>query len=93
MGRSTLACSGWADSTCYMGKGVAKVKRGDVSRAIITRTRKEWQRPDGSWIKFDDNAIVMTNKQQQMIGSKITSAIAKEAQLKWPDVFKYAKVI
>ena len=76
-----------------IGKGAAKVKRGDVMRAIVTRTRKEWQRPDGSWIKFDDNAIVITNKQQQMIGSELTSAIAKEAQCKWPDVFKYAKVI
>lgn len=76
-----------------MGKGTIKVKRGDVSRAIVARTRKEWQRPDGSWIKFDDNAIILTNKQQQMVGSKITSAIAKEVQTRWPEVVKHARVI
>ena len=76
-----------------LGKSVLKVKRGDVSRAVIVRTRKEWQRPDGSWIKFDDNAIVLVNTQKQMVGNKITSAIAKEVKQNWPDVAKLTQVI
>eukprot|EP00835_Amoeboradix_gromovi_P002913 NODE_176_length_15869_cov_0.275777.p9 type:complete len:123 gc:universal NODE_176_length_15869_cov_0.275777:15055-14687(-) len=75
------------------GKSALKVKRGDVTRAVVVRTRKEWQRPDGSWIKFDDNAIVLLNTQKQMVGNKITSAIAKELKGGWPDVAKLTHTI
>ena len=76
-----------------MGKSVLKVKRGDVSRALVVRTRKEWQRVDGSWIKFDDNAIVLLDTNKKMVGTKITSAIAKEIKGKWPDVAKLTNII
>eukprot|EP00834_Sanchytrium_tribonematis_P000579 NODE_10_length_61504_cov_0.956502.p51 type:complete len:123 gc:universal NODE_10_length_61504_cov_0.956502:56190-55822(-) len=76
-----------------MGKSALKVKRGDVSRAVVVRTRKEWQRNDGSWIKFDDNAIVLINNSKQMLGNKITSAIAKEIKTKWPEVAKLTEII
>ena len=75
------------------GKSVLKVKRGEVTRAVIVRTRKEWQRTDGSWIKFDDNAVVLLNTSKQMIGSKINSAIAKELTTNWPDVAKLTTTI
>lgn len=48
-----------------------KVKRGDVRHAVIVRARKEIQRPDGSVVKFDDNACVLINKSGDPIGTRL----------------------
>jgi ribosomal protein L14 len=48
-----------------------KVRRGDIRHAIIVRTKKKYQRPDGSVVRFDDNACVLVNKSGDMIGSRL----------------------
>ncbi len=47
----------------------SKIKKGDVARAVIVRTKKEVKRPDGSFIKFDDNSAVLVNPQGEPIGT------------------------
>lgn len=56
----------------------AKVKKGDVLKAVIVRTKKEVRRADGSYIKFDTNAAVMLNKQQEPVGTRIFGPVARE---------------
>jgi large subunit ribosomal protein L14 len=62
-------------------KGVipsSDVKKGAVSKAIIVRTRKEIRRPDGSYIRFDDNACVLLNSAGEIRGSRIFGPVARE---------------
>jgi large subunit ribosomal protein L14 len=56
----------------------APVKKGDVVRAVIVRTAKEYSRPDGSMIKFDDNAAVVLNPQDNPRGTRIFGPVARE---------------
>ncbi|HWP34302.1 MAG TPA: 50S ribosomal protein L14 [Thermodesulfobacteriota bacterium] len=56
----------------------AKVKKGDVMRAVVVRTVKEVPRPDGSYIKFDDNAAVLITKDREPIGTRIFGPVARE---------------
>ncbi len=60
----------------------SKIKKGDVVRAVIVRTRKEVQRPDGSYIKFDDNSAVLINPQGEPIGTRIFGPVARELRAK-----------
>jgi large subunit ribosomal protein L14 len=53
-----------------------------VVRAVIVRTRKEVQRPDGSFIKFDDNSAVLINPQGEPIGTRIFGPVARELRAK-----------
>jgi len=55
-----------------------KVKKGDVYYAVVVRTRKGVRRPDGSLIRFDGNAAVLLNKQQQPIGTRIFGPVTRE---------------
>ncbi|MCK5352740.1 50S ribosomal protein L14 [bacterium] len=56
----------------------SKVKKGDVHRAVIVRTKKEVRRPDGSYIRFDNNAAVIINEAREPIGTRIFGPIARE---------------
>lgn len=56
----------------------AKVKRGEVHRAVVVRTRQGVRREDGSYIKFDDNAVVLLNAQSEPIGTRIFGPVARE---------------
>ncbi len=56
----------------------AQVKKGDVVRAVIVRTAKEYARPDGSLIRFDDNAAVVLNQQDNPRGTRIFGPVARE---------------
>lgn len=56
----------------------SKVKKGDVARAVVVRTAKEVRRPDGSYIKFDDNSAVLINLQKEPIGTRIFGPVARE---------------
>jgi large subunit ribosomal protein L14 len=56
----------------------APVKKGEVVRAVIVRTAKEYARPDGSFIKFDDNAAVLLNPQDNPRGTRIFGPVARE---------------
>ena len=60
----------------------SKVKKGDVMRAVIVRTLKEIPRPDGSYIKFDDNSAVLINQQNEPIGTRIFGPVARELRAK-----------
>lgn len=55
-----------------------KVKKGEVHRAVIVRTRKDVRRPDGSAIRFDTNAAVLINKQNEPIGTRIFGPVVRE---------------
>ena len=54
------------------------VSKGDVVRAVVVRTRKEHRRPDGSYIRFDDNAAVIINEQGNPRGTRIFGPVARE---------------
>ena len=56
----------------------AKVKKGDVAKAVVVRTKREYQRPDGSYIKFDTNSAVLINDQREPIGTRIFGPVARE---------------
>ena len=56
----------------------SEIKKGTVSKALIVRTKKEVRRPDGSYIRFDDNACVLLNNAGEMRGSRIFGPVARE---------------
>jgi large subunit ribosomal protein L14 len=66
----------------------SKVKKGDVMRAVIVRTVKEVRRPDGSYIKFDENSAVLINPQNEPVGTRIFGPVARELRAK-----KFMKII
>lgn len=65
-----------------------RVKKGDVQRAVVVRTAKEVRRPDGSTIKFDNNAAVLISKTGEPIGTRIFGPVVRELRAK-----KYMKII
>jgi len=54
------------------------IKKGTVSKAVVVRTKKEIRRPDGSFIRFDDNAVVLLNAQDELRGTRIFGPVARE---------------
>jgi large subunit ribosomal protein L14 len=60
----------------------AKVKKGDVMHAVIVRTAKEIGRPDGSYIRFDNNSAVLIDNQKEPIGTRIFGPVARELRAK-----------
>jgi large subunit ribosomal protein L14 len=54
------------------------VKKGEVVKAVVVRTRKESRRPDGTYIRFDDNACVLINEQRQPRGTRIFGPVGRE---------------
>lgn len=65
-----------------------KVKKGEVHKAVVVRTRKDVARPDGSIIRFDKNAAVLINKQMEPIGTRIFGPVVRELRAK-----KFMKII
>lgn len=66
----------------------SKVKKGDVKRAVIVRTKKEIRRPDGSYIKFDVNSAVLVNEAGEPVGTRIFGPVARELRAK-----KFMKIV
>jgi large subunit ribosomal protein L14 len=60
----------------------ARVKKGEVRRAVVVRTKKEIGRPDGSYIRFDDNAAVLIDAQREPVGTRIFGPVARELRAK-----------
>jgi large subunit ribosomal protein L14 len=60
----------------------SKVPRGSVMKAVVVRTAKEVRRPDGSYIRFDDNAAVLINKDGEPIGTRVFGPVARELRAK-----------
>ena len=56
----------------------APVKKGNVEQAVVVRTKKEFRRPDGTYIRFDDNACVIIDKQHNPKGKRIFGPVARE---------------
>lgn len=65
-----------------------RVKRGDICRAVVVRTKYPIQREDGTVIRFDDNACVLINQKDEPIGTRVSSVVARELRKK-----NFAKVI
>ena len=66
----------------------AKVKKGDVYKAVIVRTSKDFQRTDGTTIRFDKNAAVLLDKQEEPIATRIFGPVTRELRTK-----KFMKII
>ena len=60
----------------------SKVKKGEVARAVIVRTKKEVSRQDGSYIRFDSNSAVFVDKDNEPIGTRIFGPVARELRAK-----------
>ena len=66
----------------------SKVKKGETARAVVVRTAREYQRSDGSYIKFDTNSAVLINKEKEPIGTRIFGPVARELRAR-----KFTKII
>ncbi len=64
------------------------IKKGAVAKAVVVRTRKEVRRNDGSYIRFDDNAVVILNATGEMMGTRIFGPVARELRDK-----QYMKIV
>jgi large subunit ribosomal protein L14 len=58
------------------------VKKGDVVKAVVVRTRKEYRRKDGTYIRFDDNAAVLINDQKEPVGTRVFGPVSRELREK-----------
>ncbi|RDW59621.1 50S ribosomal protein L14 [Coleophoma cylindrospora] len=68
-----------------------KVRRGDMRHAVVVRTAKKLQRPDGSVVKFDDNACVLINKAGEPIGTRLNGVVGAELRKKnWSKILSLA---
>ncbi|RUS17000.1 50S ribosomal protein L14 [Endogone sp. FLAS-F59071] len=68
-----------------------KVKKGEVRHALVVRTRKETSRPDGRYIRFDDNACILLNNKNEPLGTRVLGVVAAELrQKKWMKVVSLA---
>ncbi|HXX67773.1 MAG TPA: 50S ribosomal protein L14 [Polyangiaceae bacterium] len=65
-----------------------KVKKGEVAHAVVVRMRTQTSRPDGSYIRFDENSAVLLNKEHEPIGTRIFGPVARELRAK-----KFMKII
>ena len=59
-----------------------KVKKGEVAKAVVVRTRSQASRNDGSYIRFDENSAVLINKEREPIGTRIFGPVARELRAK-----------
>ncbi|KAK9479733.1 ribosomal protein L14b/L23e [Lipomyces japonicus] len=74
--------------------GQNKVQRGDIRHAVIVRTKKEIQRPDGTVVRFDDNACVLVNKNNEPVGTRVLGAVSRELAKNYGKIISLApKVI
>ena len=66
----------------------SNVKKGEVRKAVVVRTSKEYKRKDGSYIRFDDNAVVIIDNQEEPAGTRVFGPIARELREK-----KFMKIL
>jgi len=67
-----------------------EAKKGTVSKAVVVRTRKEIRRADGSYIRFDDNAVVLLSNQDEVRGTRIFGPVARELRDKYMKIVSLA---
>ncbi|HIP85097.1 MAG TPA: 50S ribosomal protein L14 [Pyrodictium sp.] len=73
-------------------KGTPEMRK-QVVRAIVVRQRRPFRRPDGTWVAFEDNAVVIVSPDGTPKGSEIRGPIAREAAERWPKVANIASII
>jgi large subunit ribosomal protein L14 len=66
----------------------SKVKKGSVAKAVVVRTKRESRRPDGSYIRFDENSAVIINAQKEPVGTRVFGPVARELRGK-----KFMKIV
>ena len=66
----------------------SNIKKGEVHKAVVVRTNKEYKRKDGSYIRFDDNAVVIIDNQQEPSGTRVFGPVARELREK-----KFMKIL
>ena len=67
-----------------------EVKKGTVSKAVVVRTKKEIRRTDGSYIRFDDNAVVLLNQADEIRGTRIFGPVARELRENYMKIISLA---
>ena len=67
-----------------------EVKKGTVSKAVVVRIKKETRRPDGSYIRFDDNAVVLLTNLDEIRGTRIFGPVARELREKYMKIISLA---
>lgn len=74
-----------------MAAASTKVRRGDIRHAIVVRTKKKYGRPDGSYVRFDDNACVLINKAGEPLGTRLNGVVGEELRrAKWSKILSLA---
>lgn len=73
-------------------KGTPQVRK-QISYAVVVRQKRPFRRPDGTWVAFEDNAVVLINQDGSPKGSEIRGPIAREAAERWPRLAKLATII
>jgi large subunit ribosomal protein L14 len=68
----------------------SEIKKGTVSKAVVVRTKKEVRRSDGSYIRFDDNAVVLLNNLDEIRGTRIFGPVARELRDKYMKIVSLA---
>ena len=68
----------------------SEIKKGTVTKAVVVRTKKEIRRPDGSYIRFDDNAVVLLNNLDEIRGTRIFGPVARELRDKYMKIVSLA---
>ena len=71
----------------------SEIKKGTVTKAVVVRTRKEVRRPDGSYIRFDDNAVVLLNNLDEIRGTRIFGPVARELREKYMKIVSLAEEV
>ena len=77
---------------CSVKKGSPKLRR-QIVHAVVIRQKKPYKRADGSWVTFEDNAVVITNETGETRGSEIRGTVSKEAADAWPRIASAARII
>ncbi len=77
---------------CAVKKGTQKIKH-EVVRAVVVRQAMPYRRPQGNWIKFQDNAVILLDEKNEPRGKEIKDVIAKECVERFPTVGKIARTI
>lgn len=96
LGGSKRRCAGLGDVIVVSVKEAlpdAKVKKGDVAKAVVVRTKKEVSRTDGSYIRFDHNSAVLIAKDNDPVGTRIFGPVARELRWKKYEGKSFAKIV
>lgn len=88
-----LAAAGPGDAVIVTVKQGSPQVRKQISYAVVIRQKRPYHRPDGTWVSFADNAVVLINQDGTPKGSEIRGPLAREAAERWPSIAKLATII